>query len=323
MVQPYARDDFYKTDMETPVSGSVGLNDALDQIEDPIFSLTSQPVNGTLEFRPDGTFIYIPNKGFSGQEQFTYKVCSSTGLCSSAKAVITVVPFTIVNLTPGLSTVREGGNVFVTALLERPFPVDVIIQLRYKGKAIKGSDYDLSEQYQSIRIPKGQVTTSDRVQLFASVDNLEEEAEDVIIEIVSTSHADVRIGSGAIVLIHNGQSSLSEPRDTETPHIGKPEPQPLVSPNGDNNNDYFQIRNLDKFPNNEVVIFNRWGNEVFRIKGYNESNGRVFRGNANRGLTIGNEDLPDGVYYYLITPDTQKVQAAADLLKGYLILKRN
>ena len=103
----------------------------------------------------------------------------------------------------------------------------------------------------------------------------------------------------------------------------KPEPQPLVSPNGDNTNDHFQIRNIDNFPNNEVIIFNRWGNEVFRMKGYSEVNGRVFRGNSNRGLTLSNADLADGVYYYLITPDTQKPQAASDLIKGYLILKRD
>ncbi|HEY0896517.1 MAG TPA: gliding motility-associated C-terminal domain-containing protein, partial [Sphingobacteriaceae bacterium] len=279
----------------------------------------------TVKFQADGSFTYTPKKGFTGKDSFTYQVCTPEGLCSSARVEITVIPYTIVNLTPGLSTIPEGGQVSVTATLEKAFNEDVVIRLSYKGKAARDTDYVLSEQFQTIRIPKGQLTTPDRIRIFASVDNLEEDAEDVIIEIAGTSHENVRIGSGAIVIIHNSQSSgpVNQDPGSTSPDSKFPEPQPLVSPNGDNNNDFFQIRNIDNFPNNEVVIFNRWGNEVFRTKGYNHGNGNVFRGLANRGLQLGNNDnLPDGVYYYLITPDTSKVQAT-DLLKGYLILKRN
>src|SRR5690606_13094593 len=76
---------------------------------------------------------------------------------------------------------------------------------------------------------------------------------------------------------------------------------PLVSPNGDGIGDYFHIENIISFPDNEVVIFNRWGNEVFRMKGYNDFEGKVFNGYANTGLLLNqNENLTDGVYYYLI-----------------------
>ncbi len=319
-VQPAAEDDFFKTDVDKPVSGSVGRNDAIDQIQNPVFTATSEPANGTVKFLPDGSFTYTPKKGFTGKDTFTYRVCTPEGLCSSARVEITVVPYTVVNLTPGLSTVREGGQISITATLEKAFNEDVVIRLSYKGKAERDSDYELSEQFQTIRIPKGQQTTSERIRIFASPDNLQEDAEDVVIEIAGTSHNNVRIGSGAVVIIQDSQSS--DPGSS--PDSKYPEPLPLVSPNGDNNNDYFQIRNIENFPNNEVVIFNRWGNEVFRTKGYNPGNGNVFRGLANRGLQLGNNDnLPDGVYYYLITPDTSRVQAASDLLKGYLILKRD
>ncbi|MHC5202949.1 T9SS type B sorting domain-containing protein, partial [Myroides sp. LJL119] len=42
----------------------------------------------------------------------------------------------------------------------------------------------------------------------------------------------------------------------------------LVTPNGDGKNDYFEIENLYKFPENRVEIFNRWGVKVFETDGY-------------------------------------------------------
>jgi gliding motility-associated-like protein len=99
---------------------------------------------------------------------------------------------------------------------------------------------------------------------------------------------------------------------------------PLFSPNNDGSgNDVFNIVNIVSFPDNEVVIFNRWGNEVFRVKGYNESD-RVFKGYANTGLLSNfNTPLVDGVYYYLITTRrTLNGNPVTALNKGYLILKR-
>lgn len=40
------------------------------------------------------------------------------------------------------------------------------------------------------------------------------------------------------------------------------------SPNGDGKNDEWLVKNLDKFPDNEIVIFNRWGSEVYKQKSY-------------------------------------------------------
>ncbi|MFD3003741.1 gliding motility-associated C-terminal domain-containing protein, partial [Pontibacter toksunensis] len=40
------------------------------------------------------------------------------------------------------------------------------------------------------------------------------------------------------------------------------------SPNGDGKNDTWTIGNLEKFTENEVVIFNRWGSEVYKVRNY-------------------------------------------------------
>ena len=42
----------------------------------------------------------------------------------------------------------------------------------------------------------------------------------------------------------------------------------LFTPNGDGANDVFEIRGLELFDQNDLVIVNRWGNEVFKATAY-------------------------------------------------------
>ena len=185
----------------------------------------------------------------------------------------------------------------------------------------------LLDQFQDIRIPRGKISTTEKITIAALTDDEQEGEEDVIIDIISSSDPLVRIGTGAIVIIGD-----IYPPDPSIPLIVKNEmplnpdikPDPLVSPNNDGiGNEFFKIENIVSFPDNQVLIFNRWGNEVFRLSGYNESD-RVFKGYANTGLlTNTNIPLTDGVYFYLIT--TNRIingKTITGLNKGYLILKR-
>ena len=94
---------------------------------------------------------------------------------------------------------------------------------------------------------------------------------------------------------------------------------PLMSPNGDGlGNEFFYINKIEDYPENEVIVYNRWGMEVFTIRGYDNKD-RVFRGIANSALTNRNEVLVDGVYYYTIRSVMDKKQKVN---KGYVIIKR-
>ena len=64
------------------------------------------------------------------------------------------------------------------------------------------------------------------------------------------------------------------------------------SPNGDGVNDNFIILGIERFPNNRVQVFNRWGNKVYDRQGY--TNDDPFSGRWT------DKDLPDGTYFYLI-----------------------
>ena len=62
------------------------------------------------------------------------------------------------------------------------------------------------------------------------------------------------------------------------------------SPNSDGINDLWLIQALQTYPNPEVTVFNRYGQPVFRSKGYSRPWDGTFRG----------KKLPTGTYYYVI-----------------------
>ena len=71
-----------------------------------------------------------------------------------------------------------------------------------------------------------------------------------------------------------------------------------VSPNGDDKNEFLYLKYIEVIPSkkqNQVRIYNRWGDEVFSISDYNNSD-RVFNGNNNDG-----NKLPTGTYFYKIS----------------------
>ena len=81
------------------------------------------------------------------------------------------------------------------------------------------------------------------------------------------------------------------------------------SPNGDGMNETWTILGIDLFPNNEVMVFNRWGNLVFHKKGYsafNQWNGK-----------FESSDLPDGTYFWMID-----LGDGSEKQSGYLQINR-
>lgn len=74
-----------------------------------------------------------------------------------------------------------------------------------------------------------------------------------------------------------------------------------VTPNDDGINDYFMIdrSDTDCVENLNVKIFNRWGVKVFETDNYGKG-GDVFDGYSSGRLTIGDNRLPTGAYFYVL-----------------------
>lgn len=79
------------------------------------------------------------------------------------------------------------------------------------------------------------------------------------------------------------------------------------TPNGDGINDFWVIENIEKYTNNKVYIFNRWGNKIYQTTNYDNVTNR-WDGKTNSGQAI-----TSGTYFYIIIDDTEKL-----LQKGWL-----
>jgi gliding motility-associated-like protein len=81
------------------------------------------------------------------------------------------------------------------------------------------------------------------------------------------------------------------------------------SPNGDGVNDNFTIEGIEEYPNNNLLIFNRWGNRVLLKSGYL---------NDWSGTWDGDKMLPDGTYFYILELNDDKGRK----FSGYIQIHR-
>jgi uncharacterized repeat protein (TIGR01451 family)/gliding motility-associated-like protein len=90
------------------------------------------------------------------------------------------------------------------------------------------------------------------------------------------------------------------------------------SPNGDGVNDVFEIKFGDASPISEFQIYNRWGHVVYYQdpKFMEENKTILWDGKCNTSTITQADDLPDGVYYYVMQLENQKPKI------GYIILNR-
>ena len=84
------------------------------------------------------------------------------------------------------------------------------------------------------------------------------------------------------------------------------------SPNDDDVNEFWEIENINLYPNAVVSIYNRHGNEVFRRRNYINAVSEAFGGKDKNG-----QPLSSGTYYYIID-----LQNGDDVFKGTVTIMR-
>lgn len=88
---PTAGDDTFivplNTALTVPFWLGVLLNDGDPEREALTAMLVDAPTGGVLALSPDGSFTYIPNTAFRGEDRFTYRAVDATGAVSSPATV--------------------------------------------------------------------------------------------------------------------------------------------------------------------------------------------------------------------------------------------
>ena len=88
-----------------------------------------------------------------------------------------------------------------------------------------------------------------------------------------------------------------------------------ISPdNGDEMNNHLIIGNIGRSPEarqNNLKIFNRWGDVVFEVSNYDNVN-NTFRGESNSG-----KKLSSGTYFYVL-----EFNSGRKKMSGYIVIRR-
>ena len=112
--------------------------------------------------------------------------------------------------------------------------------------------------------------------------------------------------------------------DTATVTVVVFQDKPLVihngiSANGDGQNDYLHIEGIERYRDNNLKIFNRWGVLVYEKDGYRNDT-EPFDGHSNGRATISaGSKLPQGTYYYILEYQDSVGQTQTN--QGWLYLK--
>ena len=80
----------------------------------------------------------------------------------------------------------------------------------------------------------------------------------------------------------------------------------IFTPNNDGKNDVFKITGLESFPGSQLIIFNRWGNEVYQTGDYQNN--------------WDGSNLAEGTYYYIL--NRKERSGSITTFKGWVFLKR-
>ena len=271
---------------------SVLTNDKLNGVPNPSISSvtltwnTATPTGFTLN--PNGTIAVAPNTP-AGIHTISYTICAvaSPTVCSTASIVVTVSG-TTTSTTPVLPIAVDDRS---TTAINTPVVVNVL-----------GNDTPNGATTPNVVTNPANGTVV--VNLDGSIEyrpNTGFEGTDTFVyEICNTD------GCASATVTINVVNKI-------VPYNG-------MSVDGDGKNDHFHIGGIERYPNNVVRIYNRWGVKVFETEGYDNVT-RVFRGISNGRVTIEQaEKLAQGTYYYVI--EYYDSNNNKESLVGWLYLKK-
>jgi gliding motility-associated-like protein len=274
LLPPVAVFDTVSTAKGQAVLIQVTLNDTLRGAD--TFRITKSPLRGLASFNVQRQIAYNPDPLYCGNDTLIYEICNQRG-CDTAVVIIEIkCPF-VQTLRP----VAVDDDVKTTINRQVDFVIlgnDTLRGARFAEMVSPPSHGTILIMPDSMAMYKPDKEFCGRDSFMYRICNIVG---------CDTAWVKIEVSCGDTLEIFRG-----------------------FSPNGDKKNDVFVIRGIENFPDNEVTIFNRWGNQVFSRKGYRNEDG--WDG------TWGEKFATDGTYFYFIRLNDPKNQQYS----GYIQLMR-
>jgi len=279
---PLAQNDTVTTIEDVSVDINVLSNDS-DPNADPLTVTSSSANNGTVMINGNGILTYTPAPGFCGMDTVFYTVCDTTGLCANA---IVLVAVTCANDPPN----GVDDNALVNA------DDSVVIDVLDNDNDPNGDPLMLDTAWAQNGLVMTNIAgfvTYVPVSDFCGVDTI------TYVVCDPDPACDTAFVFVEVTCLPEATGDLIIPQG--------------FSPNGDAWGQYWEVEGLEQFPNNQVRIYNRWGDLVYASSPYNND----WAGQNDQNGAFGNK-LPVGTYWYVLElNDNEKTT-----LSGYVYLNR-
>ena len=281
-----AVDDFETTVENTPsIDISILGNDTFPNMAELDVEITEGVNDGSLVLNPT-SFVatYFPNVDFVGTDTFEYSIFDTNRGFDTALVVIEVTQDLIppTALDDSAETFEEE-SVVVSVLANdtgEGLFLSRIVNAPINGTAVINSD--------------GTVTYTPNVG-FLGLESFVYEVCTVD-DLCTTATVTIEVKEKVVV-------------------VCEVKVYAAMTPNGDGKNELFVIDGLDCDGNaqNELTIFNRWGDEVFRAENYGSSSSTFWDGRYNGA----GETVPDGTYFYVL-----KIEGKENVWQGFLEVQK-
>jgi len=248
-------------------------------------TIIADPVSGIATVQANGTIDYTPNEDAASADDLVFRITNQCGNFDEKSIQITIVNQAPVIDASGF-TVTPGDVQLIfdlTALISDPNNNLDFTSLRIVTQPLSGAVATIDAN--------GVLTIDYSGVTFSGDDQIEIEICDL-----------VGVCTVQTIIIPN--VNVGE----ENPPIAVFN---AVSPNGDDKHDFLEIENIESYPDNQVVIFNRWGDVVYEVTSYNNTDNNFF------GQTDGGNDLPSGTYYYSVD-----LKNGSTVVTGFIMLNK-
>ena len=247
-------------------------------------SILQAPSKGSAIILADNTIGYTAQEGTVGADSFPYRICNQCGLCSDGTITVDIQNEPPVFAPPAVPVEVVAGQT-ITIDLATLFS-DLNGNLDLASFSGFSSSWSASPSYDG--------ATGTLVLDYANATPAgpsDEVGFTLCDQLGACTQATLSIAIDGSITAYNG-----------------------ISPNGDGINDYFILKNIQFLePENKVNIYNRWGDKVFEMEGYNpDIPEKRFNGISDKGKA-----LPSGVYFYKV-----EFSSGREDLTGYLTIKR-
>ncbi len=287
---PVAVDDFMAAQTNEMITIPVLDNDSDPDGDNLTVILLTPPANGLAEVS-EGQVVYTSDLGFIGTDYLMYQICDdgSPALYDTAFVTIEVIADQVTEVTANDDAATSVQNVPVTVpiLGNDSWPIDSLINVTILTQPISGGTV--------------LVNGDNSVQYNPPIDFIGEDSFEYIL------CAGTLCDTATVSMTVLPEEDVTVPCDIII--------QQGISPNGDGINDAFEIAAMDCYEeqNPELIIFNRWGSEVYREQPFTSSD------SWDGTWDVNGEDLPDGTYFYILILDENDSE---ETLQGFIELRR-